>query len=194
MLDQAIAVLEQARRTPLHAYVALSLMTGVRTEEARALPWSHVAVWDEKAQEWRPVTEARFGHEKFAVYVWRSVRAHGDTKTELSRRTLEIPDEAATALCQHHARRATQRLKAGTAWQDDDLVFCTRTGTALSAHNVRRSFRAITKAAGIGEDWAPRELRHSFVSILSDDGVTIEAIADLVGHKSTIVTQKVYRH
>jgi integrase len=32
------------------------------------------------------------------------------------------------------------------------------------------------------------------VSILSDNGVTIEQIADLVGHKTTIVTQKVYRH
>jgi hypothetical protein len=46
----------------------------------------------------------------------------------------------------------------------------------------------------IGEDWTPRELRHSFVSILSDNGVTIEEIADLVGHKTTVVTQKVYRH
>jgi integrase len=58
-------------------------------------------------------------------------------------------------------------------------------------HEVRR---AITKAAGIGENWTPRELRHSFVSILSDNGVGIEAIADLVGHKTTVVTQKVYRH
>ena len=73
-------------------------------------------------------------------------------------------------------------------------MFCTRTGTPLAAGNVRRSFRAITKAAGIGEDWTPRELRHSFVSILSDNRVTIETIADLVGHKTTVVTQKVYRH
>jgi integrase len=53
---------------------------------------------------------------------------------------------------------------------------------------------AITKAAGIGENWTPRELRHSFVSILSDSGVGIEAIADLVGHRTRVVTQKVYRH
>jgi integrase len=59
---------------------------------------------------------------------------------------------------------------------------------------VRRSFRRITKAAGLEERWTPRELRHSFVSIMSDNGVTIEQIADLVGHKTTIVTQKVYRH
>jgi site-specific recombinase XerD len=72
--------------------------------------------------------------------------------------------------------------------------FCTRTGTALNPNNVERSFRAITKAAGIGENWTPRELRHSFVSILSDNGVTIQAIADLVGHKTTIVTQKLHGH
>jgi hypothetical protein len=30
------------------------------------------------------------------------------------------------------------------------------------------------------------------VSILSGNGVTVEVIADLVGHKTTIVTQKVY--
>jgi len=43
-------------------------------------------------------------------------------------------------------------------------------------------------------DWTPRELRHSFVSLLSDHGVPIEQIADLVGHSGTTVTEKVYRH
>jgi integrase len=85
-------------------------------------------------------------------------------------------------------------LGAGERWHDQDLVFCTRNGTPLAAGNVRRAFRSITKAAGIGEDWIPRELRHTFVSILSDNDVPIEKIADLVGHRSTIVTQTVYRH
>jgi hypothetical protein len=39
---------------------------------------------------------------------------------------------------------------------------------------VRREFAAITRPAGLGEEWAPRELRHSFVSILSANGVRIE--------------------
>jgi len=51
-----------------------------------------------------------------------------------------------------------------------------------------------TKKAGIGENWTPRELRHSFVSIMSDNGVPLETIADLVGHASTAVTEEVYRH
>ena len=101
------------------------------------------------------------------------------------------PADALTAL---HKRQADDRLVAGAAWRDYGLVFCTSVGTPLSAANVRRSFRAITKAAKIGENWTPRELRHSFVSIMSDNGVPLEAIADLVGHKNSTVTARVYRH
>lgn len=42
--------------------------------------------------------------------------------------------------------------------------------------------------------WAPRELRHSFVSILSASGVRIEGSSDLVGHSGTTVTESGYRH
>lgn len=35
---------------------------------------------------------------------------------------------------------------------------------------------------------------HSFVPIMSDNGVRLEAIADLVGHKNATVTARVYRH
>ncbi|MES9541826.1 tyrosine-type recombinase/integrase [Actinomadura sp. NPDC000600] len=193
-LAQANAVLEQAESSPLYAYVVLSLMVGIRTEEARALQWAHVIAWDEAKERFRAVSEAGFDHDKFALYVWRSVRTHGDTKTKKSRRTLELPAQAADALRRHHARQAVQRLKAGEVWQDNGLVFCTRAGTALAAGNVRRSFRLITSRAGIGDEWTPRELRHSFVSIMSDSGVPLETIADLVGHAGTAVTEKVYRH
>jgi integrase len=129
-----------------------------------------------------------------AVNVWRSARAGGDTKTQKSHRTLEVPDEVARALKQHHTMQAARRLRAGETWQDNDLVFCTRNGRPLAAGNVRRAFRSITSAAGIGEDWTPRELRHTFVSIMNDNDVPIETIADLVGHRTAFATQTVYRH
>jgi len=47
------------------------------------------------------------------------------------------------------------------------FVFISRTGTPLDAHNVRRSFRKVVVAAGlVAKEWTPRELRHSFVSLL----------------------------
>ncbi len=76
--DQAVAVIRAAKQSRLHGYVVVCTMTGVRTEEARALLWSHIVTWDKKAEAWRPVTEAGWDHEKFAVWVWRSVRKHGE--------------------------------------------------------------------------------------------------------------------
>jgi integrase len=90
--------------------------------------------------------------------------------------------------------RQAERLAAGRRWQDHGYVFASQTGTQLDASHVRRSFKAVTRKAGLGENWTPRELRHSFVSLMSDSGVPIETIADLVGHASTAVTEEVYRH
>lgn len=43
-------------------------------------------------------------------------------------------------------------------------------------------------------EWTPHELRHSFVSLLSDRGMPIEQISRLMGHNGTTVTELVYRH
>jgi integrase len=43
-------------------------------------------------------------------------------------------------------------------------------------------------------EWTPRELRHTFVSLLSENGMAIEEISRLVGHSSSNVTETVYRH
>ena len=59
---------------------------------------------------------------------------------------------------------------------------------------MRRSFRRVVEAAGLSpREWTPRELRHSFVSLLSDAGVPIEQISRLVGHSGTTTTETIYR-
>jgi integrase len=62
--------------------------------------------------------------------------------------------------------------------------------------NVRRDLRrALKLVPGLDpKDWTRRELRHSFVSLLSDAGVPVEMISQLVGHRGTSVTEIVYRH
>jgi len=72
-------------------------------------------------------------------------------------------------------------------------VFTTTIGTPLDAHNVRREFRRLCRVAGIGNGWSPRELRHTFVSLMSEGGVPIEEIARLAGHATTRTTELVYR-
>jgi site-specific recombinase XerD len=91
-------------------------------------------------------------------------------------------------------RQDAKREKAGTSWKDHNLVFCTRTGTELSVTNVLRDVRIVYAKAGlVAEEWTVRELRHTFVSLLSDSGIPLENIARLVGHDGTAVTEAVYR-
>ncbi|GAA2492300.1 site-specific integrase [Terrabacter carboxydivorans] len=184
-LEQAKALLSAAESTEMNAYISVSLLTGARTEELRALTWAHVDL-DGSPSQTPPVPPT--------LQLWRSVRAHGDTKTKLSRRTLRLPSRCVEALRSHKLAQLHQREAAGDSWTDRDLVFCTRTGGALDPANVRRAFRAVAQRAGLeAADWTPRELRHSFVSLLSDAGVSIEEIARLVGHRGTVVTEAVYR-
>src|SRR6266567_3471835 len=153
-LDQAQKLLTTAgdlKKYRLGAYVSLCLLTGMRTEEARALTWEHVDL-DGQPDASPPVPPS--------MAVWRSVREHGDTKTRKSRRTLALPQASADALRAHLEMQAADRLTAGGAWQDQGLVFCTRAGTPLDAANIRRQFRDITDAAGLGRGWTPQELTH----------------------------------
>lgn len=69
--NQARAVLASAEGTAMHAYVVVSLLTGARTEELRALTWDHLDLDGDPP----------------SIEVWRSVRRGGETKTPRSRHT-----------------------------------------------------------------------------------------------------------
>ncbi len=157
-LDQAAAVIAAARILPvmelrpglkdvrrpaelMHAYIVLSLLCGLRTEEARALRWAHADL--DGDPDARPPVPPH-------VAVWRSVRAHGETKTERSRRTLALPAAAVQALRAWSGSQAGERLAAGDGWQDTGLVFTSHHGAALDAGNVRKMFKRICTEAGAG--------------------------------------------
>jgi integrase len=157
-LDQAVAVITAARTLPvmelrpglkdvrrpaalMHGYITLSLLCGLRTEEARALRWAHVDLDGDPAAS-PPVPPH--------IAIWRSVRAHGETKTERSRRTLGLPVMAVQALRAWSGSQADERNAAGEAWQDTGLVFTTHHGAALDAGNVRKMFRRICTEADVG--------------------------------------------
>ena len=81
-LAEAESLLRAAEGSTMGAYVVLSLLTGARTEELRALTWTHVDL-DGDPHATPPVPPH--------IMVWRSVRTGGDTKTRKSRRTLALP-------------------------------------------------------------------------------------------------------
>jgi hypothetical protein len=156
-----------------------------------AVLWDGVVLSAGQLTEPSPVLELAWQMHAAAF----ACRATGDTKTKRSRRTLALPARCVDVLSEHSRLQARIRAEAGSKWVDLGLVFTTRYGTPLDSADVRRDFRAaIGRAADVdASQWTPRELRHSFVSLLSDSGVPIEEISRLVGHRSTVVTEVVYR-
>ncbi len=82
-LEQAQELLRAAGGSRLYAYIVLSVTTGLRTEELRALGWNEVDL------------------DAGTVAVYRAVRATADTKTPKSRRVLPRPRLAVQALREH---------------------------------------------------------------------------------------------
>jgi integrase len=159
----------------LGALFALSLTLGIRPGELRGLRWDHVDL------------------EEGVIHVWRSARRGGDVKTPKSRRSLILPKRAIAALHDHQKRQAAERLTAGEYWQDNGLVFCHPDGRQYTRDGLNWRFSKMTRRAGIGH-WHAHEARHTAVSIMSTNGVPIQEISDTMGHKSTHVTETVYRH
>lgn len=72
-------------------------------------------------------------------------------------------------------------------------MFCHEDGTQYTRDALNWRFGKVTRLAGLGR-WHAHEGRHTAVSIMSNNGVPIQAISDTMGHKSTHVTETVYRH
>jgi integrase len=159
----------------LEALFVLSITLGLRPGELRKLSWDHVDL------------------NRGVVHVWRSASKTGDTKTPKSKRSLTLPKRAITALQAHKARQAREQREAGQAWHDNNLVFCHEDGSMYTSDALNWRFSKMTRRAGIGH-WHAHEGRHTAVSIMSSNGVAIQDISDTVGHKSTHVTETVYRH
>jgi len=159
--EQAQALITASAASRLRAYILLSLMTGLRTEEARALRWDHVAAWTE--EQWQPVSEVGWDHTDFAVYVWRSVRSGGDTKTSRSRRTLALPGAVVQALLTEWELQDVDRKAADGLWQEPVKRCQSRRPSGSRNVLPAPSSRDHVGSVGIGE--------HKSVCSAWDDGL-----------------------
>ncbi len=172
------------------AYIVTALMAGLRPGELLGLRWEDVdfaagVIHVRKCLKALP--DPATGGRRLVLE---------DLKTERSRRTIQMPRQVVAVLLALRKEQATWKLKLGTAYDVRGLVivFGDRAGAPRWPQDVRRYFKVLCGRAGIGENWTPREQRHTFVSVLSDSGVDIEQIADAVGHINSTVTKTTYRH
>lgn len=159
----------------------LMLTTGLRPGEALGVTWSAVDLDAGRLEVLRAVR--RENGRPVLVDV---------LKTDASHRTISLPAPAVDVLRAQRVAVTAARL-AAARWTDADLAFPTASGGPWDPSNVRKELTRICTAAGI-ERITPHELRHSAASLLSDRGVPLELIADLLGHRDVTMLARVYRH
>lgn len=182
--NEARRLLDALRNERNGLMYALSLRLGLRPGEAAALHWKDV----------------RGG----VINVSRGLRIESnralvvdEVKTSGSRRTIQLPDDLVDWLAEHQKQQRVERM-ASRRWSDDRLVFATTAGTVIDPKKSRTRLAEICAALDDEDDpfpiVKPNELRHSCASLLSDEGVPLELIADLLGHASTDMLDRTYRH
>jgi integrase len=113
-----------------------------------------------------------------------------------SERTVALPPSAVAAIRRHLGAQDARKVLAGQGWEDPgwEPLFATTWGGPIDPSNLRRAFRQVIEAAAIEGSWAPYELRHTNISLLSEVGVDRRRIADMAGHRNTRMIDSTYRH
>jgi len=113
-------------------------------------------------------------------------------KTDRSRRAIALPGFVTSALREHKARREAQIAK-NEKWDDNGLVFVTRSGKPISARNVVRFFKDQLAEAGL-PDIRFHDLRHTAASLLLERNIHPKVVQELLGHSTATLTLDTYSH
>ena len=167
--NQISKLLEQVGKPKYKMLFSLAIFSGARQGELLGLKWSDI--------DW----------ENSQIHIQRTFnnQAFFDTKTKGSNRKIDIGPTTIKAL---------KEWKLACPPGELDLVFPTEKGTPMNHNNmVNRYFRPALKAAGI-EQIRFHDMRHTYASLLIEQGENIKYIQTQLGHSTPTVTLNVYAH
>jgi integrase len=173
-----LAAVEGDRMAPAYRLLA---STGMRRGEALGLHWSNVDLDASRVVVNRSLTLVN------EELVWAS------PKTARSRRSLSLDPETVAVLRAHRRRQLEERLNAGEAWQDNDLVFCNEDGTALHPSRFTRRFVTACERAGVPKIRL-HDLRHTWATLALQAGIHPKVVSERLGHATTGITLDIYSH
>ena len=165
----------------LSALYRCLITTGMRRGEALGLRWSSTDL------------DARRVLVERSLVVVNDVVGWSAPKTPRSRRAVSLDAETVVAMRAHRKRQLEERVLAGDAWQDEDLVFCDELGGPLHPDRFTRTFQSAARRAGV-----PRirlhDLRHTWATLALTAGVHPKVVSERLGHATTAITLDVYSH
>jgi integrase len=166
-----------------HPLFLMAFRAGLRKGELLAVKWGDIQFGGSDEDPNRYILVQRnFVHGKFTT-----------PKSKKSRR-VDLSRELRTALL---ALRDKQMLKAfmnGRANIADELLFPSKAGTVLDPSNLfHYHFLPCLEHAGLRR-FRFHDLRHTFGSLLIQDGASLAYVRDQMGHSSIQITVDTYGH
>jgi len=89
--------------------------------------------------------------------------------------------------------QAADRQELGRAWQDNGLIFTTKTGRPVEPRNLVRSFHRICDKDQL-RDIKVHHLRHTAATLLKNLGVPARDAQIILGHSRLAITLEIYTH
>src|SRR6266496_886883 len=180
--DDLKRLLDSADQTRYGPLVSVALLTGLRMGELFGLRWLDVDL-DNGVLRVQQTCQWLSGEG----FIFRQPKSHRSTRpVALSPDTVEI-------LRGRRVSYLEERLAAGTAYEDNGLVFADALGRPLHPHTVWDGWRRIVKATGL-----PRlrfhDLRHAHASLLMAQGVHPKIVSERLGHSSVSITLDISSH
>jgi integrase len=186
-LEQVLTFLRVAREAQdrFEALYVVAVFTGMRPGELLALRWSDLVLDGPKpeARVRRSLSKDDSGRHIFKR-----------TKTEKGRSVSLMP-QVVEALSTHRRRQAEERLRYSGLWQDQDLVFPNTTGAPMDWDNLTaRNYRPLREAAGLPKNTRFYDLRHTFATLMLEQGENPKVVQEILGHSSIAITLGIYSH
>jgi integrase len=204
--EQVQRFLAAAENDPHYALFLLAISTGMRPGELLALRWQnidlekrtlHVRATLNVPEILRTALGDSSDTERERGQDWirdRDKMVFPPTKTRQSKRQIKLSAIAVETLLVHRARQNEQRLAAGRAWHNLDLVFANRVGHPLHEGNlVRRHLHPLLRKADLPQIRF-YDLRHTAATLLLMEQINPKIVSEMLGHTTVAITLDRYSH
>ena len=178
---EASRFLDASRGDPLHLMFRIAVLRGLRRGELVGLRWADADL---------DAGELTLAH---TILQLGGRIVPGTPKTAGSERKVFLDAATAELLRQHRRAHLAERLRAGAAWEDGDLVFAREDGSPWPPDYVLRRFKAIAREAGVPVLTLHQGGRHTGNSLMRDAGVDDTVRMREVGHVTRSVSDR-YTH
>ena len=118
---------------------------------------------------------------------------YSEPKTKSGRRQVPILPNMIPVLQAHQRRQEAEKAEAGSAWNPQNLVFCSNVGTVIEPRRVCTTMDKITDAAELPR-FTFHALRHTFATRMLEANVPAKVVQDVLGHADVTLTLNTYSH